>query len=63
MFSFMDGGSGELEGRADELEQAVDILTGRDDEQESADAVLGDKTTSVGGAVMASFSYIQLRAK
>ena len=53
--------SGELEGRADELEQAV--LTGRDDEQGSADAVQGDKMISVGGAVMASFSYIQLRAK
>ena len=55
--------SDELEGRADELEQAVAILTGRHDKQENTDAVQGDKMTSMGGAVMASFSYIQLRAK
>jgi hypothetical protein len=30
---------GELEGRADKLEQAVAISTGRDDEQESVYAV------------------------
>ena len=52
-----------LEGRADELEQAVVIWTGRDDEEENAGAVQGDKMPSVEGAVMASFSYRQLRAK